>query len=137
LIQLTLSCYLSCKIDQNRLLLYQFGEKDERTLYAMKHMACYLQHDNQHIESLRLYETICQVRQKNLEDSKELFVTDQINHGIAMTKAYKYRRDRPDSPRMLIPKNLLYDAVRYIHCMCEFSNSIHVRLGQFFHKAPQ
>lgn len=88
----------------------KFGEKDERTLYAMKHMACYLQHDNQHIESLRLYETICQVRQKNLEDSKELFVTDQINHGIAMTKAYKYRRDRPDSPRMLIPKNLLYDA---------------------------
>jgi hypothetical protein len=93
--------------------LTQYGDEDERTLFAMKYMAGYLQHDDQHTESLRLYERICQVRQKKLAQSKEDFVTDQINHGIAMTKAYKYRRDLPDSPRMPIPSTrLLRDAVR-------------------------
>jgi hypothetical protein len=99
-------------------------------------MASYLQHENQHIESLRLYETICQVRQKNLEDSKEHFVTDQINHGIAMTKAYKYRRDQPDSPRMLIPpKSLLHDAVRCCPHICENVNKFgHAHSGRCIHK---
>jgi hypothetical protein len=97
----------------------------------MKHMASYLQHDNRHSESLCLYETICQVRLKNLEASKEQFVTDQINHGIALTKAYKYRRDQPDSPRMLMPpKQLLNDAVSCIQFIVCIDSFFHVCSGK-------
>ena len=119
----------------------QYGDEDERTLFAMKYMAGYLQHDDQHTESLRLYESICQVRQKNLaqskedsvEDSvmdqinerlaqsKENYLTDHINYGIAMTKAYNDNRHSPDSPS--IPsRRLLLDAVRYNHFIFIFGN---------------
>ena len=82
----------------------------------MKYLAGYLQHQNQHSESLLLYQSVCQVRHKNLQESEDNFVTDQINHGAAMIKAYKYRLEQPDSTRMLTPpKDLLETAVRCIH----------------------
>jgi hypothetical protein len=82
----------------------------------MKYYAGYLQHENQHDESLRLYDSICQVRLRKLAASKEDFVTDQINHGIAMMKAYTFRRDQPDSPKLANPsKRLLNDSVRFVH----------------------
>ena len=87
----------------------------------MKYRAGYLQHGNQHDESLRLYDSICRIRERKLAASKELYVTDQINHGIAMIKAYKFRRDLPDSPRMAVPSTrLLNEAVRHTHLCMNF-----------------
>jgi hypothetical protein len=94
----------------------QYGEEDDRTLHAMKFLAAYYQHENQHTDSLRLYKTICDVRQRKLADSQESFVTDQINHLIAMRKRYEFMKENPDSPRMQHPsQDLLHQAVRYSH----------------------
>ncbi len=94
----------------------QYGDDDDRTLKAMKYMAAYYQHENQHTDSLRLYKQVCDVRQRKLAESQENFVTDQINHIIAMRKDYEYRSVSPDSPRMQHPsQDLLHLAVRYSH----------------------
>jgi hypothetical protein len=99
----------------------QYGDEDDRTLYAMKYLAAYHQHENQHTESLRLYQTICDVRQKKLAASQESFVTDQINHLIAKRKRYEFMKETPDSPRMQHPsQDLLHQAVRYSYFVCLF-----------------
>ncbi len=82
----------------------------------MKFLAAYYQHENQQTDSLSLYKTICDVRQFKLADSQENFVTDQINHLIAMRKRYESMKENPDSPRMQHPsQDLLHQAVRYSH----------------------
>jgi hypothetical protein len=81
----------------------------------MKYLAGYLQHQNQHRESLMMYDKICKVRRAKLQLSAEELASDQINHGIAMFKAYKYKIEQPDSPRIAPDQKLLLDSVCCIY----------------------
>ena len=72
-----------------------------------------------------MYDKICKVRRAKLQLSAEELASDQINHGIAMFKAYKYKIEQPDSPRIAPDQKLLLDSVcciyvtRFVCCRCD------------------
>ena len=62
-----------------------------------------------------MYDKICKVRHTLLQQAHEELASDQINHGIAMFKAYKYKIEQPDSPRIAPDQKLLHDSVCCIY----------------------